>query len=350
VVAAVAGAGVESLRGQRLTNVASVAGAALQTGRAQRFSEVPDPSVAGRALGARTALVVPMMFQSRAIGVLSVFDRHGGDGSFSEEDQRLLEAFAASAATAVATAQTASSEALRRSVLASEAERKRWARELHDETLQELAGLDVLLAGARRSQDPVRMERAVDEAVEMIGHSIASLRALITELRPASLDELGIAPAVRALVERVRAQSGLEIELETQLDYELARAAERHTQDIEATVYRLVQEALTNVVKHARASRVSIRIADESSNGGEVTVDVLDDGRGFVPAARAARCARAPCRPPRARRPLLGVVARRERDDDQADTMDSLGSNDGCGQSSCGSRPASPGSSTRIRS
>ena len=81
------------------------------------------------------------------------FDRLSGDGAFSEEDERLLQAFAASAATAVATAQTASSEALQRSVKASEQERRRWARELHDETLQELAGLKVLLSGARRSDD-----------------------------------------------------------------------------------------------------------------------------------------------------------------------------------------------------
>ncbi len=285
VVAAAAGAGVEGLRGRRLPHDASVAGAALQTGRAQRLNDVPEQSVAGRELGARTALVTPMMFRNRPIGVLCVFDRQGGDGSFSEEDERLLQAFAASAATAVATAQTASSEALRRSVQASEAERKRWARELHDETLQELAGLKVLLAGARRSEDPARLDGAVDQAVEMIGHGIDNLRALITELRPASLDELGVEPAVQALIERVGAQSGLEIALETRLDYEEARTPERHTTEIEGTMYRLVQEALTNVVKHAGASKVSVVIADAPSNGGEVTIDVVDDGSGFDPEA-----------------------------------------------------------------
>ena len=109
-----------------------------------------------------------MIFHNRAIGILSAFDRVGGDGAFSEEDERLLQAFAASAATAVATAQTATNDALRRSMQASEQERRRWARELHDETLQELAGLKVLLSGARRSDEPGRLDTAVDQAVDMI--------------------------------------------------------------------------------------------------------------------------------------------------------------------------------------
>ena len=125
-------------------------------GARSALADVPEQAAAGRAPGARTALVTPMVFRNRPIGVLSVFDRQRGDGAFSDEDERLLQAFAASAATAVATAQTASNEALRRSVQASEQERRRWARELHDETLQELAGLKVLLSGARRSDRSAR--------------------------------------------------------------------------------------------------------------------------------------------------------------------------------------------------
>ena len=195
-----------------------------------------------------------------------------------------MQAFAASAATAVATAQTASNEALRRSVQASEHERRRWARELHDETLQELAGLKMLLSGARRSDEPERLRGAIDQALEMITQGIANLRALIIELRPAALDELGPEPAVQALVERVRAQSGLEIELDVRLAYEEGRTPLRHVTDIEAAVYRLVQEALNNVVKHAEATRVAIRIADPTEDDGQLLVEVEDDGRGFDPA------------------------------------------------------------------
>jgi GAF domain-containing protein len=213
VIAAVAGQGVDGVRGTRLAVEDSVAGAALRSGRPQRFSRVPEQSFAYRTLGARTALVTPMVFRNRSIGFLSVFDRMSGDEAFSEEDERLLQAFAASAATAVATAQSASNEAVQRSVRASELERGRWARELHDETLQELAGLKVLLSGARRSGDPARVVSAVDQAVEMITYGIENLRSLITELRPAALDELGTEPAVRALVERVRTTSGLDVDL-----------------------------------------------------------------------------------------------------------------------------------------
>jgi two-component system, NarL family, sensor histidine kinase DevS len=281
LVAAVAGQGVEGVRGTRLPVEQSVAGAALRSGRAQRFRDVPDDTFARRALGARTALVTPMMFRNRAIGFLSVFDRLSGDGSFSEEDERLLQAFAASAATAVATAQSASSEALQRSVEASEQERRRWARELHDETLQELAGLKVMLSGARRSEDPARLDAAVDRALQLLTHGIENLRSLITELRPAALDELGTEPAVHALVQRVREHSGLEIELESHFAYEQGRASERHTPEIEVAIYRIVQEALTNVVKHAGARHVWISITDPEGDDGPVCVVVRDDGQGF---------------------------------------------------------------------
>jgi signal transduction histidine kinase len=278
VVAAVAGQVVQGARGVRLPIEGSVAGVALRTGKSQRFSEVPEQSFARRTLGARSALVTPMVFRNRSIGFLSVFDRMSGDGAFSEEDERLLQAFAASAATAVATAQTASSEALQRSVKASEQERKRWARELHDETLQELAGLKVLLSGARRSEDRARLDRAVDQAIEMLRHGIENLRSLITELRPAALDDLGTVPAVRALVERVRTTSGLEIEF----DVALADEEGRRSPEVEAAVYRLVQEALTNVVKHADAKHVAIRIADADDDG-QLLIVIEDDGCGFDP-------------------------------------------------------------------
>src|SRR5580765_2098543 len=126
-----------------------------------------------------------MLFRNRPIGFLVVLDRIDNARPFGEDDERLLQAFAASAATAVATAQTATDEALRRAIEASEAERGRWARELHDETLQQLAGLRVLLSGARRSADPPRIDAALGTALELITDGIADLRGLIADLRPA---------------------------------------------------------------------------------------------------------------------------------------------------------------------
>ena len=291
VIAAVAGDDVTELAGRRLAPEESIAAAALRSGRSQRFRKVPEGTVARDLIGARTALVTPMIFRNRAVGFLSVFDRLDGDGTFSQEDERLLQAFAASAATAVATAQTAGHEALQRSLRASEQERQKWARELHDETLQELAGLKILLASARRSADPARLDAAVDEAIAMITDGIANLRALITDLRPAALDDLGTVPALKALAARVEAQTGLPIELELGPAREQDHTGRRHEPELEAAVYRLVQEALTNAVKHASASRVLVSVIE--SEGDEcLDVEIRDDGRASIRKAhtKASAC------------------------------------------------------------
>ncbi len=278
VIAAFAGEGVEGLPGTRISFDDSLAGAALRSGHLQRFPEIPHDTFAYRELGARAALVTPMSFRNRPVGFLIVVDRLRGDRPFNEEDERLLEAFAASAAIAVATAQHAGDEALRRSLEASERERSRWARELHDETLQQLAALRVLLAGARRSGDRERLETAVGEAIEHLKTGIGDLRSLITDLRPAALDELGIEPALETLVTRVAEQSDLAVTLELDLGSDDGAAGSRYPAEVESTIYRVVQEALTNAVKHARAARVQIRVSEQA---GAVDVVVRDDGEGF---------------------------------------------------------------------
>ena len=222
-----------------------------------------DPSRGAPALSA------PLTFRNRPLGELRVWG-----GPFGEDAERLLQALAASAAIAVATAQNAAEEALRRSLDASEAERSRWARELHDETLQQLAGLRMLLAGARRSGDRERIDAALEAALEQLGTGIGDLRSLIADLRPAALDELGIAPALETLAGRM---SGVEVDLDVTL-------AARPSAELESTIYRVVQEALTNVAKHAVASRVLVRVRDD---GGVIEVLVRDDGTGFDPHRRS---------------------------------------------------------------
>ena len=278
VIAAVAGEGVAGLEGRRMEMSESLTGHVFRTGRAMRFDQIPKGTLARSEIGAKRALVVPMVFRSETVGFLMVFDRVEGDAAFTAEDERLLEAFAAAAATAVATAQRATHEATRRSLAASEAERSRWARELHDETLQELAGLRVLLSSARRSPDTARWRSAMDDAVELIGGAVHNLRALITDLRPASLDELGLDAALQALAERVDQRQGILVELETDFAWESGRAAERLPADVEAGIYRLIQEAITNIAKHARTDRAHVRIVEDAST---VRVEVRDEGVGF---------------------------------------------------------------------
>ena len=147
--------------------------------------------------------------------------------AFDADDEHLLASFAASAAIAIATAQSVEHDRLRKTVEASEQERRRWARELHDETLQEMGALKVLLQGARQAGENEALRRAVDQAVDQIQLSISGLQGLITELRPAALDELGAGPALEALVKRVAATSGLDIDSQLDLAYEQGRVPTR---------------------------------------------------------------------------------------------------------------------------
>ena len=223
---------------------------------------------------AEAALIVPLVYRGATLGALMAFDRLTGDVGFTHDDEQLLEAFAASAATAVATAKTVEADRLRKSMEAADAERRRWARELHDETLQGLGGLKVLLATAARSDDPGAVRAAIAGAVEQVGTEIANLRALITELRPAALDELGLVPALTSLLQRTASTTGLEVDSDLQLAGEDARLSP----ELETTVYRLVQEALTNVVKHAEAHSVTVRVREAA---GSLDILVADDGRGM---------------------------------------------------------------------
>jgi signal transduction histidine kinase len=188
----------------------------------------------------------------------------------------------------VATARGVEQQRLRDVLAAQEAERRRWARELHDETLQALGGLRVLLASARRSPEAEALRHAADLAIAQIEQEITNLRAIITELRPAALDELGLGPALEALFERHRTMNDLSITAELVLPEGQAATAELGV-DVPATAYRVVQEALTNVAKHAHASAVivSVRIEDRrliaevSDNGGGFAVDGVDSGFGL---------------------------------------------------------------------
>ena len=169
------------------------------------------------------------------------------------------------------------SERLRTSLAAAEAERSRWARELHDETLQGLGALRVLLSSALRGGDPERGEHAMREAVEHIEREIGNLRSIITELRPAALDELGLGAAIEALLDRHREQEAFRIEDDIALPP--PGGQRRLDPELESTVYRLVQEALMNVAKHAGASTVRLRIAEADE---ELHIEIQDDGAGFA--------------------------------------------------------------------
>jgi signal transduction histidine kinase len=227
-------------------------------------------------------LVVPLVFRGQANGVLVAVNRLHDGPAFTTRDERLLEAFAASAATAVATARSFAVERQRQRVDAAEAERKRWARELHDETLQHLSELRIELSRAARSERPQALQRTVEQAIGTLEHGIADLRTLITDLRPATLDELGTQAAVEALAERT-ARHGLQVDVSVDLAYERGRASTRLVAELEIALYRIVQEALTNAVKHGKARHAVVEIYEDPT---AVYLSVCDDGEGFDPHAR----------------------------------------------------------------
>jgi signal transduction histidine kinase len=264
-------------KGRRFPIAGSTSGQVLERGRPHRIKDVAtELRVAVGALGvteAKTALLVPMLHHRNPIGVLLAFDRSELGGEFTDGDEQLLRTFAASAANAVALNQSVTEDRLRSAIVAADAERSRWARELHDQTLQSLGGLRVLLASALRRSDPAFSERAMHQAIEDIELELENLRAIITDLRPSLLDDLGLQPAIESLIER-RRRDGLEIAAE----FSVPAGDGALAPELETTIYRIVQEALTNVFKHARATRagVIVEVGDL-----EVIVEVRDDGQGF---------------------------------------------------------------------
>lgn len=276
---------VQEMRGVRLPISDSTLGRVLERREAERITDVAARlRIAPREFGVadpQTALLVPMLYRGEAVGILAAFDR-GEDGEmFSDEDQQTLCMFAASAATAVALAQSVAADRLQSSLASAEGERRRWARELHDETLQGLAGLRMLISSALRRADPDQHEQTMRTAMEHIQREIENLRTIITELRPATLDELGLKIAIEALLDRHREQGELEITSQLTLP-DPEKGAARLDRDLESAVYRLVQEALTNVAKHAEAHTIRVGI---SESAGALQIEVQDDGKGFDPEA-----------------------------------------------------------------
>jgi signal transduction histidine kinase len=233
-----------------------------------------DPEVAqeeARAIGARTGLYVPLVAGGVALGVIAVHDKLGGDARFSDEDLRLVEIFGARAAVAVSLSERVARDTVRRVVDAQESERRRLALELHDETGQALTSILLGVSSIRAARSDEEAERAEAEVRALVVQALQDVRALAVELRPAALDDFGLAPALERLGETFSERSGIETVVQ-------ANVGERLSPEVEITLYRVVQEALTNIVKHSGAEHVSIVI---SNREGSVAATIDDDGRGF---------------------------------------------------------------------
>jgi signal transduction histidine kinase len=283
------------LAGVELELGGSKTGRVLQRRRSERVDFVlDDPELdqqVARRMSVRSALYVPLVAEGRSIGVVVAHDKLGGPtSSFTDEDVRLAESLATRAAIAVHLSQRVSRDAVRRVVEAQEQERARLARELHDETGQALTSI---LLGLKSLDDRAAADSdraAVTELRELVVSTLQNVRRLAVELRPATLDDFGLVPAIERLRDVVEAQAGISVDIRSDL------GDARLPSDVETALYRIVQEAFTNVLKHASASRVSVRLDRRADR---VTLIVHDDGRGFDPAT--------------AREGSLGLVGMRER-------------------------------------
>ena len=291
---AAAGEEAEAMVGVVLPRASSKAGRVLARGHSERIdSLIDDPEVAHdvtRQFGSRTGLYVPLLARDEAIGVIVAHDRLGTDARFGDNDLRLAEQFAARAAIAVDLSQRVARDSLRRVVRGQELERERLARELHDETGQALTSILLGLKAVEEAESSDDLRVAAAELRELVVATLQDVRRLAVELRPKALDDFGLVPAVERLVDTVRETLGMQIELEARI------GSERLPAELETMLYRIVQEALTNIVKHADARKTSILLV---RRGGTVTAVIEDDGKGFDPAG--------------VREEGLGLVGMRER-------------------------------------
>jgi signal transduction histidine kinase len=293
-IAAADGEGAGELLGVTVPRASSKSGRVLERRRSERIDSVlDDPEVdreVGRRLGARTGLWVPLVVRDRAIGVIGAHDKRGADARFSDDDLRLAETFGTRAALAVDLSERVASDALRRVVAAQEVERRRLARELHDETGQALTSILLGLKSLEESLGAGASHEAVAGLRELVVSTLQDVRRLAVELRPKALDDFGLVAALERLTASFTDQTGIAV------DFEPALPDERLPSEIETAVYRIVQESLTNVVKHARARNVTVVLTLRARS---LKAVIEDDGEGFDPAE--------------AREDGVGLVGMRER-------------------------------------
>jgi signal transduction histidine kinase len=220
-------------------------------------------------------VAVPLVVRGRAVGVLNAF--YTMDQDPVPETLEFLEAMADQAAMAVDSADLLS----RSRQDAQLEERARLARELHDSVVQQVFSMRMQAKALRAHVDSTgvtssdRVRSVADELLNLAQNALADLRGLVLQLHPGALDGQGLVAAVRVHAQSLRANSGLWIEVRA---HELPELPTELQEDL----YRIVQEALHNVVKHAHARRATVRIGREGTPpADQILVEVCDDGTGL---------------------------------------------------------------------
>ena len=239
---------------------------------------LPDISADARAVGfpahhppMRTFLGVPILLRGTAYGNLYLTEKEGGV-EFTAEDEELVTLLAAQAAVAIENARRVERDVLARAVATQEAERRRLARELHDGVGQALTSILLGLSAMERAESAAAAREAAVALRELVVTTLQEVRQLAVDLRPKALDDFGLGPALVRLGQSVRETTGLDVQVGALL------GATRLPSDVETAVYRIAQEALANVLRHAAAQHVSIVV---TRRGDSVSIVIEDDGAGF---------------------------------------------------------------------
>lgn len=255
----------------------------------ENMDEMVPPDVA-RDFELQWSVFAPILIRGRAVGIMQV-DRPPHPSAvpatpFSQEEIEIIAAMAKETGIALENAQLVEALAHKEQLLhhlvnkiitAQEDERKRVASDIHDGVIQALLGiwyrlqrLTSHLAGYQPAELAQELARLRDD----LGQQIHDIRRIVYNLRPFVLDNYGLVPAMHAYIESLRGEHAPTIEMVTEGN------ERRLPVNVEITLYRVLQEALANAIKHARASRVRVRLVMEENS---VTLEVTDDGLGFTP-------------------------------------------------------------------
>lgn len=230
-------------------------------------------------------LALPLAYQGEPVGELRVAPRNG-ESALSPADRRLLDDLARQVGVAVSAARLTADlqHARERLVTAREEERRRLRRDLHDGLGPALAAQTLKIGSARHflTRDPAVADRLLDELEGDVGQALADVRRLVYDLRPPALDDLGLAGALGLLAAQYGGEGGAAPGLRVRVD---AGDVPPLPAAVEVAAYRIAQEALANVARHAGARRADLRLSVGAGPGGQarLLLEVADDGRGIGP-------------------------------------------------------------------
>jgi len=280
----------EEVKPFRLQMGQGIAGHVAQSGKPLMISDAQKDHRHYKAVDittdflTRSLLCVPMIVKGKVIGVIEIMNKLEGD--FTESDLTLLNSIATYAAIAIENARLHQSVLAERDrvVAVQEEVQKKLARDLHDGPTQLVASMLMRLDFIKKalSRDPSLVDEEITELIELGQRASHQMRTLLFELRPLVLETQGLVPALETFLTRLqKEEAGTTFHLEVKTEREDAQLTRRDPRD-EAAIFAIVQEAVKNALKHARADNIWVQLVEQA---GTLTVMVRDDGVGFDVAA-----------------------------------------------------------------